>query len=177
MTNLLRYTAAATMALSLAACGSTGQSQQKDQQPQTMWVELGKSSTGYSKMGPPIAVSYKGFAPASANQERAIELKLTPSVDLESLRVSYSTLDGASLVGVDEYSTSQVLAGVELPLFVNAVASNQAGGSLAVFVETISAGFKSSRAYEILLNPNVQQKKSQKLETGDDGKKYIVHEL
>ena len=93
------------------------------------------------------------------------------------MTVRYKALDGASLVGVDEYSAGQLRSGEVLPLIVRIISSDQAGGSLAIYVDTENAGFKSSRAFEVRLSDQLQQKQSPTVETGEDGKKYTTHNL
>lgn len=175
MNNLIKLPIAAVIACTLTACGSTNT--QPEQNQQSQWVELGKAENGYTKPGAPVELAYRRFSLSSANQEQLIELQLTPLSELTSMRVRYNGLDGARLVGVDEYSAGQLPSGEALPLSVRVVSSNQAGGSLAIYIDTESAGFKSSRAFAIRLNDKVRPKQVPNVETGEDGKKYTTHNL
>jgi hypothetical protein len=177
MNTIVKLSIAASLALTLSACGTTGGATTTTQGQQDQWIELGKADTGYQKTGAPVDLAYMRFSPVPANQELAVELMLTPQSDIAVLRVRYKALDGASLVGVDETLAEQLLSGEGLPLSVRVVSNDQAGGSLAIYVDTDSAGFKSSRAFEIRLNDQLQQKQSPDVEIGEDGGKYTTHNL
>jgi hypothetical protein len=177
MNTVFKLSIAASLALTLSACGSTGTGAASQQQRQGHWIELGQADTGYQKTGAPVGLAYMRFSSLSANQELPVELVLTPRSDIASLRVRYKALDGARLVGVDEILAEQLQSGEALPLTVRVVSNSQAGGSLAIYVDTDSAGFKSSRAFEIRLNDQLQQKQSPNVEIGEDGGKYTTHNL